>query len=113
MPPLGAEDQEAVETCPVVHLPGVAAGGVGCLGRAGDRLRLRGDAAIELTSVVDGHGGFLSFDACHQLPARLVYGTSDKQTDGQGTAVGLILLAEAALPLSYVGLASRRTDSNR
>ena len=49
----GAEDQEPVEPGPVIDLPGVAAARVGHLGRARDRPRLRGDAAVEQICVVD------------------------------------------------------------
>ena len=57
---LGAEDQEAVEAGPVIDLPVIASGGVAHLGRAGDRLRLRRDAAVEQFGLVEGHDGLLS-----------------------------------------------------
>jgi len=45
---------------PIIHRPGMAAGHLRHLGRPGNRLRLRGGAAVEQTGVVDGYAGRLS-----------------------------------------------------
>src|SRR5205823_3649163 len=42
----GTEDQETVETGPVIHFPRVAAGRIRNLVRARNRLRLRGDSSV-------------------------------------------------------------------
>ena len=84
---LGAEDQEPVEPGPVIDLPGVAAGRVRHLGRAGNRLRLRGGAAVEQTGVVDGHSGLLSFRMCRQPSARM-FGWNCGQVGERGVASG-------------------------
>ena len=59
----GAEDQEAVEPRPVIHLPRIAAARVANLVRTRNRLRLRRGAAVEDLCVVDSHDGLLSSDA--------------------------------------------------
>jgi hypothetical protein len=58
-----AEDQEAVEARPVIHLPRIAAVGVANLGRTRNRLRLRRYAAVEELCIIDSHIGF-PFDVC-------------------------------------------------
>src|SRR5688572_14226154 len=59
----GAEDQEAVELRPVIHLPRIATARVANLARTWNRLRLRRSAAVEDLCVVDSHDGLLSSDA--------------------------------------------------
>ena len=59
----GAEDQEAVEPRPVIHLPRIAAVRVANLGRTRDWLRLRRHAAVEELCIIDSHNGF-PFDVC-------------------------------------------------
>src|SRR5207244_11513418 len=56
----GAEDQEAVEPHPVIHLPRITAARVADLVRTRNRLRLRRGAAIEDFCVIDSHDGLLS-----------------------------------------------------
>src|SRR5882672_286598 len=43
----GTEDQETIESRPVIHFPRVTAGRVANLGRTRNRLRLRRDASVE------------------------------------------------------------------
>src|SRR5438552_8646966 len=58
-----AEDEEAVETRPVINLPRIAAARIANLVRPRNRQRLRRGAAVEDLCVVDSHDGLLSSDA--------------------------------------------------
>src|SRR4029077_13541909 len=59
----GAEDQETIESRPVIHFPRVTAGRVANLGRTRNRLRLRRDASVEELCVVNSHVGLLFVSA--------------------------------------------------
>ena len=54
----GTEDQEAIEACPVIDLPRIAAVRVADLIRARDGQRLRRHAAVEELCIIDSHNGF-------------------------------------------------------
>src|SRR5664279_1174863 len=69
----GAENQEPVKPGPVVDLPGIATARVGHLGRARDRVGLRGDAAVEQSCVVKSHDGLLSSE-CAASPRHDCFG---------------------------------------
>src|SRR5262249_50716075 len=73
-----AEDEQAVETHPVIYSPRVTSRRVGELGRTRNWLRLRGSASIEDLCVVDSHVGLLSCLCVANFRRGLCIGTADK-----------------------------------